>query len=56
MPQGNGVAIAATVDGSKTVALETDEVIAQPLILVSLGDPSTEAQQVIDAARQASGF
>jgi phosphate transport system substrate-binding protein len=56
MPQAIGIAIAATVDGSKTVALETDEVIAQPLILVSLGDPSTEAQQVIDAARKASGF
>ena len=56
MPQGIGIAIAAMVDGKNTVSLETDEVIAQPLILASLGDPGADAQEVINAARKVSGF
>ena len=56
VPQAIGVAIDSTVDGKSTVSLKTDKAIVQPLILVSLGAPSAEAEQVIAAARKSSGF
>jgi len=52
VPNAIGIAIDATIDSS-VMALSTDGSIEQPLILVSIGQPTAEQAQVIEAARQA---
>jgi len=54
LPHALGIAISATIGGN-TVAAKTDQVIAQPLILVTKGAPSASMTKVIDAARSVGG-
>ena len=62
-PQANQIAaqlpnaLALTSKSSitdKVAQIETDGVIAQPLNLVTLGEPSAEAAKIIEAARERS--
>lgn len=55
VPSAFGVMSAGLVD-STVVEVKTDKPIAQPLILVTKGAPSAEAQAVIDAAKELGGM
>jgi hypothetical protein len=52
IPGALGVVSASQVDAS-VAQIKTDKDLVQPLILVTKGAPSAEAQAVIDAAKAA---
>jgi len=54
IPGALGVVSAASVDAS-VAQVKTDKELVQPLILVTKGAPSAEAQAVIDAAKEFAG-
>ena len=55
IPNGLAVMSAALVD-EKIKELKTDAPVAQPLIFVTKGTPSTDVQAVIDAAKVSGGM
>ena len=52
VPQAIGIAASGSVTDA-VHAIETDEQIVQPLLLISKGEPTPEAAKVIEAARAA---
>ncbi|MDJ0823135.1 MAG: substrate-binding domain-containing protein [Paracoccaceae bacterium] len=54
LPPGLGIAAKSAAAAANVVGIETESPVSQPLILVTLGEPSPEAQRVIDAARAAA--
>lgn len=49
LPGGIGISTPASIQGNPVAELKTEKPIAQPLLLVTKGEPSGAAKQIVDA-------